>query len=231
VSPRGGWPGFNGISGTLRADPTTGRVNLDSAGATLIWPQVFRATIALDELSGLLIWREGANALTIVTDDLLAATADARARAQLELTLPRGGGSATLYLAASIDQLDAVAAKRYFPIHKMPRRVVDWLDDSIRGGTVRDAEIGFVGPLAAFPFDGGEGTFRVTAEVENGVLAYARDWPRAENLDGEIEVVNASLSARGAGRVLGNAGDDVRVRIDDLRRPVLSIDSRTRGPL
>src|SRR5690606_29126580 len=58
-----------------------------------------------------------------------------------------------------------------------------------------------------------------------------RDWPRAENLDGEIEVVNASLSARGAGRVLGNAGDDVRVRIDDLRRPVLSIDSRTRGPL
>lgn len=224
-------PGLGGFSGELRADSTSGRVAFDTHGARFDWPSLFRAPIDVGELTGLIVWRAGADGVRIVSDDLVLTNADATVRTSLELTLPRDGSSATLDLASQVGAFDAVAAKRYFPVHKMPRKVVEWLDDSIQGGRITSAELEFVGPLRAFPFDGGEGTFRVTADVENAVLGYARDWPRAENLDGVIEFVNASFAARGAGRVLGNVSDDVRVGIADLRRPVLTLESATRGPL
>ncbi|HEX6993881.1 MAG TPA: YhdP family protein [Gammaproteobacteria bacterium] len=224
-------PGFAGLSGELRADSTSGRVAFDTHDARLDWPALFRAAIDVRELSGLIVWRAGADGVTIVSDDLVMTNADGTVRSSLELTLPRDGGSATLDLASHVGAFDAVAAKRYFPVHKMPPKVVEWLDDSIQGGRVTSAALEFVGPLRAFPFDGGEGRFRVAANIEDAILGYAREWPRAENLDGVIEFVNASFSARGSGRVLGNVGDDVRVGIADLRRPVLTLESETRGPL
>src|SRR5690606_1077297 len=134
-------------------------------------------------------------------------------------------------LATEIDTFEAVAAKRYLPVHKMPRRAVEWLDDALQGGTVTGAQLSFVGPLAAFPFDGGEGTFRATARSEGGVRGYAREWPRAARRDGAIGIADASGPAAGSGRVLGNRGDGVSVGIGDLRSPVLTIDADTRGPL
>ena len=230
IAASGRAPGFVGLSGELRADSTSGRVAFDTHGARLDWPALFRAPIDVGELTGLIVWRTGADGVTVVSDDLVMTNADATVRSSLELTLPHDGG-ATLDLVSHVSAFDAVAAKRYFPVHKMPRKVVEWLDDSIQGGRVTSAELTFVGPLGAFPFDGGEGRFRVAANIEDAVLRYAREWPRAQNLDRGKEFVNASFTARGAGRVLGNVGDDVRVGIADLRRPVLTLESETVGPL
>src|SRR5690606_10265123 len=162
AAPSARVPGFAGLSGELRADAASGRVAFDTTDARIDWPALFRAPIDVDALTGLIVWREGADALRIVSDDLTLANADAAVRSSLELTLPREGGGASLDLATEIDTFEAVAAKRYLPVHKMPRRAVEWLDDALQGGTVTGAQLSFVGPLAAFPFDGGEGTFRAT---------------------------------------------------------------------
>jgi uncharacterized protein (TIGR02099 family) len=96
---------------------------------------------------------------------------------------------------------------------------------------VRSAEAVFVGPVHAFPFDGGEGEFRATVDIERGELAYIQDWPVAAELDGTVEFVNASFAARGSGRVLGNRTADVRVGIADLRTGLLTLQFDTIGPL
>ena len=231
LEPSGGRPGFDGLSGEVRADAASGRLELETRSAELDWPALFRSTLEIDELTGLLVWREGADAVRLVGDDLVLATPDVRTRSSLEITFPVDGGSPTLDLAAHAEAFRAVAASRYLPARKMPRRAVEWLDGAIRGGRVVGADLEFVGPLAAFPFDGGEGLFRVTAEIEDGLLRYVGDWPAAQNLDGTIEFRNASFSARGRGSVLGNVAEEVRVDIPDLRRPVLELGAETRGPL
>lgn len=231
VAPAARLPGVAGLSGELRADSDSGRVLLDASAARIDWPALFRAPLDLDVLSGLFVWRHGADGLRIVNDDLTVANADATVRSSLELTLPRDGGGAFLDLSSRVDRFEAVAAKRYLPARRMPRLAVEWLDTALQGGTVTDVELTFIGPLAAFPFDGGEGTFRVTAEIADGVLAYARDWPAAQDLDGVLEFVNASFSAQGSGRVLGNHTDEAHVGIADLRAAVLTLDTTTAGPL
>jgi uncharacterized protein YhdP len=70
------------------------------------------------------------------------------------------------------------------PARKMPATVVAWLDSALRGGRATSADVTFTGPVSAFPFDGGEGLFRATVPVEDGQLAFVRDWPMAEELDG-----------------------------------------------
>src|SRR5690606_6879443 len=231
LEPSGNRPGFDGLSGEVRADTTSGRLELGTRSAQLDWPALFRSVVDIEELSGLVVWREGADAVRVVGDDHVLATPDVRTRSSLEITFPVHGRLPTHAYTARADGFSAVAASRYLPARKMPRRAVEWLDGAIRGGRVVAADLEFVGPLAAFPFDGGEGLFRVTAEIEDGILRYVGDWPAAQDLDGTIEFRNASFSARGSGRVLGNRADQVRVAIPDLRRPVLEIEAETHGPL
>jgi uncharacterized protein (TIGR02099 family) len=224
-------PSLTGLTGQLRADSRAGRLELASTEAALDWPLLFRQTLALSELRGIVVWRAGQDAVRVVSDDLLVATRDASLRSNLELTLPMDAGSPTLDLRTTVSDFEVAAATRYLPANKMPPTVVAWLDSALRGGRATSAEITFVGPLRAFPFDGGEGEFRATVQVEDGQLAFVRDWPLAEDLTGTLEFVNAGFAARGSARVLGNRTADMRVGIGDLRAGDFTLQADTIGGL
>ena len=112
----------------------------------------------------------------------------------------------------------------------MPRGVVDWLMSAIQAGTARDVEVNFFGPVAAFPFDAGEGHFRAAADVDDVTLEFVPSWPRGEELDGTVEFVNAGFAATANGRILGNRAEDFSVTIPELRDAVLTVAGRTQGP-
>ena len=170
VEPFESLPGVDGLTGAVRADSRSGRVELKTNAAGFAWPAVFRAPFDVSELSGIVVWRQGQDALRIVSDDLVLATPDASTRSNLELTLPADGGAPRLDLASTVSGFDLSAVHSYLPARKMPATVVDWLDGALVGGRTRSASVTFVGPLAAFPFDCGEGEFRANVELECGDL-------------------------------------------------------------
>ena len=141
------------------------------------------------------------------------------------------GSSPELDLRMGISGFDIAAVPQYFPVGKMRPTLVAWLDSALRGGRATSADVTFVGPVRAFPFDGGEGEFRATVDVEDGALAFVRDWPMAEDLDGTIEFVNARFAARGSGRMLGNRSADIHVGIGDLRTGDFTLQADTIGGL
>jgi uncharacterized protein (TIGR02099 family) len=224
-------PGVDSLAGEVRADSRSGRMELHTGSATLDWPALFREPLALQAATGLVVWRQGQDALRVVSDDLVLETHDASLRSNLELTLPLDGGSPLLDLETSTSNVAIAAVPRYLPAHKMPTAVVDWLDDGLQGGLIRTATVTFYGPLEAFPFDAGEGELRAVVDIEDGRLGYARDWPWAEDLDGRIEFVNASFAAHGSGRTLGNRTSNLSVGIPDLRTGLLRMQLDAVGPL
>ena len=226
-----GAPGFTGITGQVRADSRTGRLELASAGATVDWQTLFRGVLDVPELRGTVVWRTGQDAVRVVSDDLLVVTPAASLRSNLELTLPMDGSSPELDLRTSVSGFDIAAVPRYLPARKMPVSVVAWLDDALRGGRALGAEVVFVGPVRAFPFDAGEGEFRATVRVADVQLGFVRDWPPAEDLDGTIEFINASFAGSGSGRVLGQRSEDVRAGIADLRTGDFTLQTSTTGGL
>ena len=230
VLPYEHWPGVTALAGDVHADARSGRLELNASGAALDWPGMLRSRVEAD-MRGIIVWRAGQDAVRVVSDDLLVANHDATLRTNLELTLPMDGSSPRLDLRTHVSAFDVAAAPRYFPVGIMPTNVVEWLDGALRGGRGESAEVNWVGPLWAFPFDGGEGEFRATVQVDQTQLAFVTGWPAAEDLHGTVEFVNARFAAHGSGRVLGNHTDDVRVAIPDLRTGELSVAADTAGKL
>ena len=224
------WPGITGLAGNVRADERSGRLELNTSGAALDWPGLLRSRVDAD-LRGTVVWRAGQDAVRVVTDDLVVANRDATLRTNLELTLPMDGTSPRLDLRTHVSGFDIAVAPRYFPVGVMPTNVVEWLDAALRGGRGESAEVTWVGPLWAFPFDGGEGEFRATVQLDQTKLAFVPDWPAAEDLHGTAEFVNARFEAHGSGRLLGNHTDEVRVAIPDLRTGELAVAADTTGKL
>jgi len=230
VLPYQHWPGVTALAGDVHADARSGRLELNASGAAVDWPGLLRSRLEAD-VRGIVVWRAGQDAVRVVSDDLLVANRDATLRTNLELTLPMDGSSPLLDLRTRVSGFDIAAAPRYFPVGIMPASVVEWLDAGLRGGRGESADVTWVGPLWAFPFDGGEGEFRATVQVDKTQLAFVNDWPAAEDLHGTVEFVNARFAAHGSGRVLGNYTDDVRVTIPDLRAGELSVVADTSGKL
>ena len=228
--PYQSWPGITSLAGEVHADARSGRLELDTTGVALDWPGMFRSRLEAD-VKGLVVWRAGQDAVRVVSDDLVVGTRDATLRTNLELTLPMDGSSPRLDLRTAVSSFDVLVAPRYFPVGVMPTSVVEWLDAGLRGGRADNAEVTFVGPLRAFPFDGGEGEFRATVQVDQAQLAFVADWPVAEDLHGTVEFVNARFAAHGSGRILGNHTDEVRVAIADLRTGELTVAADTTGKL
>ena len=231
VAPRGAWPGLQGFSGALRMDSTSGRLDLDTRGALVNWPGHFGGPLDVDELSGRLTWRQGASGVELSSDGLVINTPDGQSRSVLELTWhAAAGGGPNVALRSEVRNLDAAGATRYFPVGIFPQ-VTAYLRRAIVGGRVPRADITVVGPLASFPFGDGEGMFHAEGIVEGGSMAFVDNWPAAEDLNGVLTFTNAGWEATGSGRVLGNRSENLRVRIADMRNPVLSVAASTQGSL
>ena len=231
VASHDDWPGLQGFSGALRMDSRSGRLDLDTRAARVDWPGLFVGPLEVSELSGRLTWRQGASGLQFSSDNLVINTPDGQTRSTLVFSLPEGAGEMpTVALQSEIRNLDAVGAKRYFPEGVFPQATA-YLRRAILGGRIPRADVTLVGPLASFPFENGEGSFHAEATIEDGWMAYVENWPAAEDLDATLTFTNAGWEAVGSGRVLGNRGEYVRVGIENMRSPMLSVAGSTRGPL
>lgn len=230
----GEWNGFDalsGISGEIRADAGGGTLSLASSAVSLRYPSVVNRTIELSDVAGIMQWREGRDAMRILSDELSFSWLGATITTGGEISVPVDGTSPTLEMAVDVGELQVADVLPFVTAVPMQDRLRDWLNFALDEGTLERSSIEFYGPLAAFPFDNGEGEFLVRSQVSGGTVDYVDQWPRAEGFSGVVEFRNSGVSVSGRVQVLGNVSEDVVVGIADVRAPVLSINGNTEGPL
>lgn len=228
----GSTPGIAGISGHVAATEDSGRIEFLTGTFSLDWPLLFGRSVEAESLSGTVVWLQRRNSVQILSVNLGVGLLGREVSASFDLELPGDGSSPTLDLEAALPSVPLVEAKRYLPTEIMPDAVVAWLDHAVQGGTGSDIEMTLVGPLQSFPFDNGDGRFRVAAAVEDVDIDYMRDWPRGESVDGWVEFVNAGFFAGvTAGEALGNRTEDFSLQIPDMRQPTLDLEFVSEGTL
>ena len=230
-STYGVWPGVTGLSGELRAVSRSGRLTLRTRNARVQWPAIFRQQLEIEELTGILIWRQGQDGIRLVSDNLTLNNRDMTTRSNFEATIPLDGSSPRLELESNLFGFDTAKTSQYLPAGVLPAPVVAWLDRAVVSGYIPRAEVEFVGPVTAFPFRGGEGRFWATFDVEDGVLAFMEDWPAAEDIRGTVEFLNEGLTARGTGRILGQDRAYINGSVADMRNAVVSLEGVTAASL
>jgi len=221
----------DGLSGSVVADQDGGRLELASADARFALPDVFPDPLLAEELSGFLVWRVTEDAVRVLSDSFRVSAPDISASSRFEVSVPRDGRSVRLDLAATA-QADGTRALVFIPTGKMPPPVGRWLKRAIVGGRIPEARIRFDGELREWPYDHGEGLFRVDIDIEDVVVDYAPGWPAARELDGTVVFDGISFfSERNAGTLAGLPISDAQVRIEDLRTGLLEIRSDRRVPV
>ena len=221
IRPRDDIPGFSGLSGSLEARKDHGKLHVDSRQAQLDLPQVLaQPRVGLSSLSGELGWeRDAAGALTVRVASLTFANADFSGNL-FGNYVRRGEGPGALDLSAVFNRVDAGRVGSYLPL-VLGGEARDWLAKAVVAGAGSDVRLRLRGDLRHFPFvDPASGDFRVSARVDNGVLDYARGWPRIEDIDGELtfERDRMEVVAR-SGSILGARISGVRVSMPSIRGP------------
>ena len=214
---------LGGVSGSIVADQNGGQLQLDSFDVQFGLFNVFRAPVEVGRVSGLLVWRSSVGGHTILGNSVEVATSAASARATFELTLPRDSGVPVIDLTATATISDVSGVLDFLP-RRLPPKVLSWLDRAVIAGEVPRANIVLRGPLLGFPYDHGEGVFRVVMPVRNGILDYAPEWPRLFDASGTVIFDGVSIEGRDlAGKLLEMRYQDGRAQISDVRKGIIEV--------
>lgn len=232
VAAVGNFPGVRGFSGVLRSDSTGGLFEIGSANLSLDLPTQLPDPVLLDEFTGTLIWRRSNNRTTVLSDSIVLRNADFAFETNVELTLEDGSRRPTVDLASTWSVEDISVAKKYIPYIPRVPRTSEWFQEGLLAGRIPHGTVRLFGPLEKWPFDGGEGHFRVDANIRDALIMYQRRWPAAEISDLDIAVDNMRLYTEK--NTIVNEGieiSDARLEISDFRDPTLSVFLETEGSL
>lgn len=232
IASFGNWPGFRGFSGSLRADQSGGRLEASAQEMTLDLSAWLPQPVALKRAVGTVIWRRGGDGITILSDSVRLANADLDSESSLHVILPADGASPVVDLQSNWSVNDLSAAGRYLPAGPIKPALRRWLVNALVAGTATNGTTRVVGALDRFPFDDGDGVFRIEARLEDAILRYHDQWPAVRIADLDLVVDGTRLyTERNVASTLGNDAVDAQVEIPDLRDPVLRIDATADGTL
>lgn len=224
-------PGVSNLTGQLQGDARGGRFSLDARQFALDLPRVMREpALNFDEFHATGGWQKTARGHRIRVEDARFANADLAGALHGHYDWIPGTPGA-IDLEGRLTRVDGRAVWRYFP-WKVGQHTVDWARQAVVAAHSDNVRFTLRGELARFPFERGEGEFRVEAAVRDGILRYAPGWP-------VIEDVNASLVFAGKtmevvsqrARIYDVALAPVRAVIPDLihREEILQVAGEARG--
>jgi len=218
LAPRGTMPGFGGLSGRIEGDEQAGTIHLAGRDAHIDLPAVFPTpTFLLNALEAELGWRtQGDQGFTLDLPRLSFHNADIRAQATGSYRYT-GQGPGEIDLSAKLLEVQGNTVWRYMPLI-VNNYTRDWLRKGIIEGRVDNASVRIKGPLADFPFRGGQGgIFQVRGTINEASIAFAPEWPRMSGINGEILFEGERMSIHGhQGTIMGVALSNVLAEIPDL---------------
>ncbi len=226
-------PGVTGLDGTLQINDQSGSLVLDTTAAQFTFGDLFRSPLSVDTLTGAVAWRHQQGMWRIQAHTLNVANTDISGSVKAIMNVPDNGGSPFVSLVADFTNGNVEHAARYLPVSIMPQDTVTWLDRALISGQVTTGQALFHGRVADFPFDAGTGRFEIRFDVSNGILDYAPDWPRLEEIEARVVFSERRMDINAvAAKSLASDVRQVHVAIADLggSPPVLTIKGKAEGP-
>ncbi|HJT51119.1 MAG TPA: DUF3971 domain-containing protein, partial [Nitrosospira sp.] len=224
-------PGFSGVTGNMDITQEAGTVNLNCRNALLHLPDVFDESLPLNTLTGQASWiHADKNSVALKFHNISFSNAHASGSAYGNYRTTTDGPG-VIDLVAHLGRADAnyllqhLPIKRFYPIQ---------LGEAVIGGTVRDARIRLKGNLAQFPFaDASAGIFRLDTKLSGITLDNLLEWPRIENLTGNLRFNGRGLEFNASqADILGAKLSRVKIHTADLAAPeaVLKGELEASGP-
>ena len=224
-----GYPGFEGLTGTVSGNETKGRITVTSSNVTFDATRLFAAPLRASRLEAKAGWQRGAEGLEVAIDEARVSAPEFEASvAGRWRALPDSPERSPGWvdLSGRVERARATAAARFLPNSIAPAR--RWLESAILGGELSEGRFTLQGDLWHFPFqDASRGRFTAEATIANGRLRYDPAWPVVERIGGQLRFENASFAIEATeAQIYSSRARSAKAVIADLgaRPPLLQLD-------
>lgn len=221
-----GIPGIENVSGSLSFTQQHLHVDLSAVQGSLDFDKHFVLPIPYQSLQSKIDLSIEDNGWKLNVDEFELSSDELSLNAEASIG---GAENSPLFMSllATIEDGDASKAGRYYPLTTMSGDLVNYLNDALINGNMKQAQVLINGPLAKFPFSDNSGTFIVDAELEQGTFKFSPDWPAITNFNANLNFTNDSMLITGrSGNLTGLSVNGVQAAIDDLmNKQVLTVDT------
>lgn len=222
-------PGIDGLSGTVEGDQSGFVLRMDAHSPVRFdWPTGFGVPHVVKFGGDVVGWRDGPGwrvGTTALRIDGGSFAADVRGG----LAWQGDGSRPRIDLAARLDDTAVPVAKGFWVRHQMPASAVEWLDQALQGGSVRDGRAVISGDLDDWPFVDHDGLFEASARIEQGVIRFMPGWPAVEGLDAEVSFVGDGFQVNGRAQLAGVGISRIEAGIDHYANGRLAVDADGAG--
>ena len=221
-----GIPGAENISGTLSYSQQHLHIDLAAKNGDLDFSHHFVEPIPYESLQAIVELSLEDTGWELLVNDIALSSDELNLSANLALSSSKNAPM-TMSLLADVTEGDASKAGHYYPLETMSSDLVDYLNESLIEGKIKQAQVLINGPLVNFPFADNSGVFVVDAEIEEAVFKFSDEWPAIESFSANLNFTNNSMLISGrAGELSGLDVSGVQVAIDDLgNEQILTVDT------
>jgi uncharacterized protein (TIGR02099 family) len=232
VTAAGNQPGLANLSGRIEGDARAGVFEIDSAGLALSLPSLFREpSFGFDSVHARGGWEKTPRGRRLTLGEMSFASRDLAGTAKGHYELI-AGHPGIIDLTAHLNRAEGTAVHRYLP-KRIGDRTVDWVKRGVVAGRSDNVQFNLKGDLTQFPFERGNGVFRVDALVSDAVIDYVPGWPRIEGIRGRLLFQGKAMEVTSSqAQIFGVALAPVSVVIPDLihHNQELLVDGQADGP-
>ncbi len=228
----GGFTVISGLDGTLAGSLEAGTLTLDTQNASIYDTRLFRQALPIERAQGALHWLLQDGHFEVRADNLTISNQDLSLAAKVAVDVPAESGAPSINLDLAVERVDVGRVHAYLPVTKLSPTAVAWLDSSLKSGTITDGSVVINGRFDQLPFDNGEGILEVRLPVTNAVLDFNPGWSPLLGIDAQVNFSGRSMDILGDRATMRSASlENIRVQIQDLAKPVLTIKGDARGAL
>jgi uncharacterized protein (TIGR02099 family) len=201
-------PGLKSANVNIKSSKKSGSANIYLLTQSVEFDE--QLTRALPVKKGILNlnWISKDSGFEITSKKSLLETEDLKGEAQFSLFFPNEKSidrSPFLSLYSTFSVKDIEKAQYYFPIRAMGEDVYNYLQPSIKKGTMKNAKILWYGALADYPYAQKEGVFQAFVPLKNAQYDFYPEWEGLTSLDLDLLFENDHLLMTANKAKLGEA--------------------------
>lgn len=216
-------PGLSGLRGHFRGDGDGVSLGLKAERAMRFdWPRGFGVAHDVQLAGDLVVWPEG-QGWRVGTPAMRVQGTDYAADVRGSVWFQGDGTRPWLELAAKLDEVPMIAAKRFWVRSHMSQAAVDWLDGAIVDGHISNGYGLVTGDLDDWPFDGNNGRFEAAGRIDAGQIRFHQDWPVMQQVDADISFIGNGFSMQGRGNLAGVPIHRFEAGISDFKQSALYV--------